>query len=210
MSAAPAPVARTWVVLGSSTAAGAGASSGAGWVAQIEKNYGARGVRLVNAAKNGLTSWHALPGNVATRGDRPAPDPQANIDFALAQNPGAILLAFPTNDIAQGYSAAEVIANLTTLRRLAAARGIPALVVGTQPRILSAERLALLTAIDNGLAAEFGACMTQVRASLAGPDGRIAAQYDSGDGVHLNNAGHQVIADAVRQTIDSKACISVN
>ena len=88
-----------------------------------------------------------------------------------------------------------------------AAAGVPVVVTSTQPRNLTSAQLAQLQTIDQRLSAGVGACFVQVNAALAGTDGKLAAQYDAGDGVHPNDAGHRVIATKVQQLLDGGACV---
>jgi lysophospholipase L1-like esterase len=140
---------------------------------------------------------------------RPQPDPTANIDQALARKPVLLIVSYPTNDTALGYSADETVNNLLAIRAQALAAGVPVLLLSTQPRNLNEAQLAQLRTIDTRLAASVGACFVELRAALAGADGRLAAGFDSGDGVHPNEAGHGVIATRIREYVDSSKCIRI-
>jgi acyl-CoA thioesterase-1 len=212
----PAPVqaipavklnAGTWVVIGSSTAEGAGAAPGKGWVALTQASYEDRGARIVNLAKGGTTTYQGRSTTAPTVAGRPAPDPERNIDKALSLKPAFFVVYYPTNDTALGYSIDETVNNLLTIRALALAANVPVIILSSQPRDLPAEKLAQLRVIDERLAAAVGACFVEAYQPLSGADGRLASTYDSSDGVHPNGAGHQLIANRVKTLIDSQKCV---
>lgn len=199
----------TWVVMGSSTAAGAGAPAGKGWAAQLGTIYGPRGAQLANIAKGGTVTYEGLGTNAARVAGRPAPDPAVNIDQALARRPVLLIVSYPTNDTALGYSVDETVNNLLAIRAQALAAGVPVVLSSTQPRKLTDAQLGQLRTIDQRLAASVSACFVDVRQALAGADGRLAPGYDSGDGVHPNEAGHAVIAAQVTELIKTERCVRI-
>lgn len=201
-------VSATWVVMGSSTAFGAGASAGNGWVEQVRRAYAAQLVTVVNLAKGGSVTYQGLASGTTPPVGRPAPDVLANIDSALARQPKVLVLAYPTNDTALGYTVDETVSNLLAIRAIALASGINVLVMSTQPRNLSATLIARLETLDDRMSATVGGCFVPVRSALAGPDGKLAPVYDSGDGVHPSDAGHTLIADRARAVVDSGACFA--
>ena len=209
----PAPVAQvrpgTWVVMGSSTAAGAGAPAGKGWVALLGATHAASGAQIANIAKGGTVSYEGLSVNAARLAGRPPSDPAGNIDQALSRKPVLLIVSYPTNDTALGYSVDETVGNLLAIRAQALAAGVPVVVTSTQPRNLSDAQLAQMRVIDERMAASAGACFVDVRQALAGPDGRLAAHLDSGDGVHPNEAGHQLIVQQVQAVLTSARCVKL-
>lgn len=187
-----------WAVLGSSTAAGTGASTGHGWVDQLQAVKAAQGIRLQNLARPGTLSYEALPGTSVPPAGRPAPNPALNTDGVLAYRPQLVLLSFPTNDLDAGITADETAANLRVMRVALSAGGARALVLGTQPRdAFDADQRASQQALDRQLGTDFGACFVPLFDGLAGTDGRILPALAAGDGVHLNDAGHAVIEQRV-------------
>ena len=208
-ASAPVVAPGAWVVLGSSTAAGAGASAGAGWVDRLREGVAFAGVSVHNLAKGGTVTYEGLSASEPPVPGRPAPDASINVDRALELAPRLILVSWPTNDTALGYSADETVRNLLAIRASASARGVPAILLSTQPRAMPDAQLALLPRIDERLAAELGPCFVAVREALAAPDGTIAPAFDSGDGVHPNDAGHALIHDRVRAAVDSGRCVTL-
>jgi lysophospholipase L1-like esterase len=210
---APAAVAPSvqpgaWVVLGSSTAAGSGASNPASaWTAGLAANHAAHGVTLANLAVGGSTTYEALPTGTAPVAGRPAVDGAHNTTAALALGPKLVLISFPTNDTALGYSVDETVTNLLAMRSALQAGGAAVVLLSTQPRDLSDVLLARLPQIDQRLSDAAGACFVPVRAALAGSDGRLAPAYDSGDGVHPNDAGHALILQRVEDRLAAGDCV---
>lgn len=218
-ASAPGPVATppvaqvaagTWVVMGSSTAAGAGAPEGKGWVALLSMAYAGRGAQVVNIAKGGTVTYEGLSTASARVSGRPAPDPAINIDQALSRKPVLLIVSYPTNDTALGYSVDETVNNLLAVRSQALAAGVPVVISSTQPRNLNAAQLSQMQTIDQRVAARIGECLVNVHQLLAGADGKLAPLYDSGDGVHPNEAGHRVIATQVQSLLNSDKCIRLS
>ena len=192
----------TWVVLGSSTAAGTGASPGQAWADRLRAEAVAARAGIDNRARPGTVTWQAMPAGTARPADRPATIASMDIDAVLATRPTLLMLASPTNDTLQGYAADETIANLVALRRRALDAGTAVVVLSTQPRNdASAARRATLRTIDTAMAAEVGACFVAVRAALEGESGGLSATFDSGDGVHPNDAGHALIHERLRAVV---------
>lgn len=201
----------TWVVLGSSTAAGIGAPPNQGWAARLAAQMRPANVNLVNLARGGLQSSQALPAGEPAPGGQPPPDPAVNVDAALAHTPALLILAFPSNDAAAGVPAAESVANLRKVVAHAASRpgrSAATLVLGTQPRAgLDATQRTALVETDARAASEFGPCFVPLREALSDPDGEPAAAYAAGDGIHLNAAGHALILARVNAALTSARCV---
>ena len=197
----------TWAVIGSSSAAGAGASSGQAWVARLQSAVQGGNVQISNLARGGTTTYQGLPASAAPVAGRPAPDATFNIDAALSGTPKLVLVSYPSNDTALSYAVDETLRNLLAIRAEALARGAAVVLLSTQPRALTPAQLAQMPQIDAGLRAAAGDCFVELREALAGPDGRLAPAYDSGDGVHPNDAGHALIFQRVRSLIDGGRCV---
>jgi lysophospholipase L1-like esterase len=207
-TATPLVAPGTWVVLGSSTAAGVGAPSGQGWVDLLARHVQPRGVQVQNLARNGLQSSQALPVGTPLPLGRPAPDAAVNLDAALASGPALLLLAFPTNDAVAGVPAADTVAAWRLMAQRAAAAGASTLVLSTQPRAgLSTAQLAVLEASDREASSSFGPCFVPLRAGLAGPDGAPSPAFSAGDGIHLNAAGHAWVQARVVELLESGRCV---
>lgn len=198
----------TWVVMGSSSAAGVGASAGQSWVARLQASQQARQVTVQNIARGGTLSYQALATGSVPPGGRPQPDPGLNITRALGFSPRLVLLSFPTNDVVAGYSAEETVANLGSLQAAARSAGSATLVLGVQPRdgLNSAQR-AVLTNTDTRLAELAGPCFVGLFQALADANGQIAAAYAAGDGIHLNDTGHALVQQRVQAVLENGRCV---
>jgi len=198
----------TWVVLGSSTAAGTGAASGQGWVDLLGGAEQPRGVNLTNLARSGLLTTQALPAGTSLSPDRAAPDPSVNIDRALTLSPKLVLLSFPTNDGVAGVPASETVAHWQAIARRAASAGAATLVLSTQPRDgLDGTQRAALDETDRLASKAFGPCFVPLRAVLSDGQGHIAAALSAGDGIHLNAQGHRVVYEQVMAALSAGRCV---
>jgi lysophospholipase L1-like esterase len=199
-----------WVVMGSSTAAGVGATTGNAWPERMAAALLSRQVTLRNLARAGAVTPQALPAAAPAPAPRPAPDPTMNIDLALSGQPTLILLSFPTNDVVAGYPAQETVANLRSLRLTAAAAGSAAVLLGVQPRSgLTAEQRSSQAEVDRQLAIDAGPCFLPLYDALADPanPSEIAPAYAAGDGIHLNDAGHARIWALLQALLAQGQCV---
>ena len=197
----------TWAVMGSSTAAGAGATFGNGWVELLQLDFPDHATGLANVAKGGAVTYQGLSALTPPVPGRPSPDPAANIDEALFHNPVLLLVSYPSNDTGVGYAEDETVNNILAIRSFALSHFVPVIVVSSQPRSdFTPDQLFKLTRIDERLASAVGPCFVEVRSVLEDESGKPAAEY-SHDGVHPNNAGHGVIAERVRAVIESGECV---
>jgi lysophospholipase L1-like esterase len=197
-------------VLGSSTAEGEGASSLANsWVGLLEHALSqVANVSITNLATGGYTTLELLPGSGAS----------GSIDAALGEHPDLIVVALAgSNDLDIGTSTASYLSRLTQLRDTARAAGIPTFFVGTAPKDLSDnERLQLAdwnAQMRSRFAtcwvpanAAYSPCFVDIFADLANTDLNILSQYDSGDGIHLNDAGHRVLFQDAVEIIEPYLC----
>lgn len=188
------------VVLGSSTAAGTGATpSDSSWVTRFSAwlTAVAPGSSVINRAKNGYDSYDIVPG--ATD------DPTRTITYALAQNPNMIIVNLPSNDTNNGISIEETMDNFRLIKSLADAQGVKIFFTTTQPRNFS--NLALRDELQqqaDSIRAAFGNYVIDIYDELTdfSNNKAIKAIYSSGDGIHLNNAGHKYIYSVARNTIE--------
>lgn len=200
----PAAPPRTFVVLGSSTAAGIGVTDpAASWVQRFAATLEAADPsnEVVNLATPLLTSFDVLPSGWVVPGNRPAANPAHNVTRALELGPDAIIINLPSNDIGRGYGPGELLANLDRIAGTAANAGVEVWVTTTQPaRLAATERQRLQNARD-AIIGRFGDHAINLWPGLAAPDGTLAPAYDSGDGIHLNAAGHQLVSERVAAAV---------
>ena len=201
------------VVLGSSSAAGEGASSSSrGWVSLLSsalEDAVATEWHSNNLAQGGYTTNELLPGS-GTNG---------NIDDALELEPDLVIVALAgSNDLSAGTSETTFLSRMTTLRDTARTAGVPVFFLSTAPKDLStSERQALRDWAEAmgmrftscwapGRDAEYSPCFVDIFEPLANDSLGIEAAYNAGDGIHLNDAGHQVIFEAARDVVTAYVC----
>jgi lysophospholipase L1-like esterase len=186
----------TFVILGSSTAAGAGARPiSMSWANRYATYLAHTSVNnvVINRASGGYTTYHCLPTGTPPTPNRPNPDVTRNITYALAQHPSAIILSLPTNDVALGYAVEETERNFQTIAAAARAARVPLWISTSQPRNLTDAKRANLVIVRDFIFQTFGSNALDFWTGLAAPDGTLLKACDSGDGTHPNNLGHAVL-----------------
>lgn len=189
------------VVVGSSTAAGTGPSSvNNAWVWKYRDYLTQSDTRysVDNLALGGYTTYNILPtGTTIPVGVSQTIDLQRNITKALQLNPTGIIVNMPSNDTAQNYSAADQIANYQLIKNTANAQNVPLWTASPQPRNFgNASMTAIQGEVLNSMVPAFGDYTFDFWTTLALVNGDINPIYNA-DGVHLNNAGHQILFDRV-------------
>jgi acyl-CoA thioesterase I len=199
-------------VIGSSTAAGFGASNDeSSWVARLESSLVAAvtaGVSVSNLAVGGYSGYDLMPGSGAS----------GSIDVAILERPDLILVGLAgSNDLVADITSTIFIDQLTTLRDTARAAGIPTFFVGTLPKNMSTADRELLALWNDQMAVNFSACwisdatpayspcFIDVFDQLADASLGIAVALDSGDG-HPNDAGHGILFDSADKIIKPYVC----
>lgn len=207
-SSAPLVTPGSWVVLGSSTAAGVGAPPGQGWAAQLAAQLAPAGVRIHNLARKGLLSSEVLPRQVTLDSGLPAPMAEVDADTALALTPTLMLLSFPSNDAAAGVPPADTVTAWQQVAAVAKRQDVATLVLGMQPRPgFTAKQRALQEQTETAALAAFGPCYVTLYDALAAPGGTLAREYRAADGDHLNAAGHALVHARVAAALASGRCV---
>jgi acyl-CoA thioesterase I len=198
------------VVLGSSTAAGTGASSpNRSWVGQLsswlDKQHS---MAVKNFAVPGALTTVALCTNTAGLKEKETWFALQSVDRAIATGATHLILAFPSNDATAGLPASTTIANLMKIRQCAHAASLKVAVLSTLPRSgLTAEQKRTVSDVDTQVRQMFASCYIDVYAALAETGSQEPARtLSAGDGVHYNDRGHAVIYSAVRRFIESGSC----
>jgi hypothetical protein len=113
---------------------------------------------------------------------------------ALSLHPNVILLALGDNDIGNDYAASEYQSNYDSLKSAAEKAGVIFWVTTTVPRTTldSAGRLEVL-AFRKRILERYAPRAIDFFDGLGSPDGKYLAQYNSGDGIHTNNRGHEIL-----------------
>ena len=189
------------VVLGSSTAAGAGpAHPLQAWAARYEHFLQQQSgeFRLTNLAQPGYLSYQLMPTGFLPPAGRPWPDPKHNLTRALQLRPDALLINLPSNDTDAGYSLPEQLDNLRYLAQQAQKRGVAVWVTTTQPREFHPDKVRLQEQLRDSISVHFGERSIDFWSGLGDCAGWPLPEYNAGDGVHLNAAAHQIFFERVK------------
>lgn len=192
------------VVLGSSTANGAEVASNQSWVEKLDSAMTANNANytLTNLAANGLNTYHVR--ETGTSGAGFTADPAHNITAALALNPDIIIVNLPSNNVEDNIDASTTVGHYSELFSLASSQGVEIFFTTTQPRnFSSSSKRHLLETEADAVRVAFDERVIDIYDNLTdfGNDNRIKAQFDSGDGVHLNGSGHYYIFTEVIKTV---------
>lgn len=201
------------VILGSSTAYGNGASNitkswaymYAEYLKTIDSNY-----IVDNLAVAGTTTYSAQADNYVPPAGRPAPLLGHNITTAINLNADAIIINFPSNDIAQNFTLTEQEDNFKRITLKAEKNNILVWVATPQPRnTLTQAQITSQNKLYSWIINYYGAKAIDFHRGLASATDSILHKYDSGDGLHVNNEGHQILYNRVfKESIPDSLCNS--
>jgi len=201
------------VVIGSSTAAGFGASrDGTAWADRLDETMAdLAAFTLTNLAVGGHTTADLLPAS-GVRG---------NVDDAIALGPQLLVVSLGgSNDLSGEMTTERFVAELAQVRDAAEAAGVPTFFMGTLPKNLTPWDRELLKAWDAAMATQFGTCWIPgdsgaheqcfigVFDVLADTTLGLAPEYDSGDG-HPNDAGHALLFEHSLRVIEPYVCATI-
>ena len=212
------------VVLGSSTAAGSGVQDvNNSWVNRYTKYLQTLDPtnQVINLAKGGYTTFAIMPTGTPsydTGSNILSVDTERNIDKALSYNPGAIIINMPTNDVSNGIPVDTQMDNFKTVIDMAEAAGVKVWITTSQPhnfgesydgpygdgkepdpwKQTARDQFRELT---ERIMATYGERAIDFYTDIATEDGYsfIRPEYDSGDGVHLNDAAHAILFEKVKE-----------
>jgi lysophospholipase L1-like esterase len=189
-------------VIGSSTAAGMGATPiDSSWVNLTKSYYQQLGLidTIYNRAVSASTTYDGMPTGFTPPSGRPAPELAYNITKALSYNPDIVLVAYASNDVYDGYTLQETLSNLRTIYQAVLAAGKIAYVMTTQPRNMTTAQQEIQKEERDSILAEFPAFSLNFYNPVVAADSlSINPIYSFGDGIHLNNAGHQQLYQVVK------------
>lgn len=182
------------VIIGSSIASGQGASNyDNSWAGTLKNDSGDN---IINNAKSGYLTYHFLPETVPNKIGVKT-DVERNITASLKLNPDLIIFSITTNDIANGFTVDQYIANMRIMTDLCEANHVLFLVGSTSPRALDSAGIKSLIEINTRLKASYEDKFVDYYTELTNLENfRIKKIYDLGDALHPNDAGHRVIFDA--------------
>jgi hypothetical protein len=216
MGGAPADGPIKVVIIGSSTPAGKNldnATYGGTTLADSWPNrYAAylptvrAGSTVVNLAVSGIGTWEGLPTGSTAHTGPGAPAPNAgcstpcNITAALAQNPDAIIVNFPSGDVVDDWTVDQVIANLHTIEDAATQAGVPIWIATSQPAGgITSQQITLLEDQRTRTLADFGEHALDFWTPLAANDGTQKPELSLTDAaVHPNAEGHRLLFEVVK------------
>lgn len=198
------------VILGSSTSACTGPSSFANcYVAKLDAYFDGIGrpIDIVQLAVGGYNPYKGMPTSYTPSG-LPGPydynpDPNNNITKAVSLNPDAILVNYPTNAF-DALTIGQIMYALRTIRDSGAKAGIPVFITTSQPRNAApfdtfAARQKLKEVRDSVLA-QFGNHAINFWDGLADPTTYEIIPTYNADNIHLNDAGHDILFQRVRDS----------
>ena len=192
------------IVLGSSTAAGYGASvPDSAWVARLRASFqknqsDGKDTIIDNRAVPGYVTYQSLPTNYPTPPNRPFPDPNANTTYVLNSNPRpeVVIINYPTNDIVNNYSPKEMMDNLRYMFQQLNSNGIRTYITTTQPRNsgTDATQRTLLRQLLDSIQINFSNYAVDFWDDLVTTDGSNMLRADlTPDGIHPNDQGHRYL-----------------
>lgn len=190
------------VVIGSSTAAGVGPSvADSAWVNRFSNTLYQRDTRFVvtNLARGGYTTFHLLPDDAIIPDNiNVTIDSARNISAALSYDPYAVIINLPSNDVANGFAVAQQIENFKKITNRAAEEGALSWVCTTQPRNFNLPlQIEAQENARDSIYAIYGDFAIDFWSEMADSNSMVASQFDSGDGVHLNDWGHNILTQRV-------------
>lgn len=193
------------VVIGSSTAEGAGAwPTDSSWVNRLklsvtrDKGDGADTV-VYNLGKGGYTTYRGRENGYVPPPGNFGPDPERNITKALSLNPDIILVNFPSNDVANNMSTQATIENYQMYNSLASAAGKKIYFLTAQPRnSLEYDQKLQLRDQKDMIISTFQSRAINAWDYLVADDGLNIKTEVNADGTHVNNKGHRLIFEEVQ------------
>ena len=190
------------VVLGSSTAAGSGPSTlDSAWVWRYRDTLFQNDTRfrVTNLARGGFTTYNLLPtGTEIPDGINQSVDTSRNITQALSLNPQGLIINLPSNDAANFYSVEDQLSNYDRILAELQALNIPHWICSPQPRNFSnSEQVIIQTELRDSTFQRFGDFAIDFWREFSSATGLLLSFWDSGDGVHLNDAAHRVLLERV-------------
>ncbi|MEP6673558.1 MAG: SGNH/GDSL hydrolase family protein [Ferruginibacter sp.] len=195
------------VVMGSSTAAGTGASTYANsWVGRLNAYYHQNtsdnlDTIVTNIAIGGYNSYNELQSGLAPVPSRPyPPDSARNVDKALSFSPDVIIINLPTNDIASTYTKTEYMYNLRQMYSKIIAANVRCYITTTQPRNLPVAQRQYLKDLVDSIKTVFGIYSIDFWTDIVtgGDTNQIRYAVSAGDSIHVNDLGHNYLFIRVR------------
>lgn len=192
----------TIVVLGSSTAEGAGPCCLDSAWAYMYKAYLKElnpKSRLINLARGGYVTYKVMPDGQISPTKRWKSDSLRNITRALSYQPDAIIVNLPSNDVTRKVPVNEQLNNLDSLFAIAEKAHVPLWICTTQPITSLKKRREKQIVVKDYISNTYGKYAIDFWSGLAEEDGRIKPIYNAGDGIHLNSLAHKILFERVKE-----------
>lgn len=126
---------------------------------------------------------------------------QDNISAALRRNPDAVLINLPSNDTATGTTLEEQMDDFARVTARVDTASVLVWVATTQPYNFGEQAQRMLQMqVRDAINVKYGNYALDFWTPFAEADGTIKPIYDSGDGAHLNDDAHAVLAQEVIET----------
>lgn len=184
------------VILGSSTAAGTGPSTlDSAWVWRYRDFMFQNDTRkrVTNLARGGFTTYNIIPtASQIPEGVNQTIDPARNVTMARSLNPDAVIINLPSNDAANGFSVATQLTNYSLMTDSLDVDSIVYWIATPQPRnnFNTAQKQIQLDLRDSTFAI-FGDFAIDFYNGFQTAENDLDPAFDSGDGVHMNDAAHR-------------------
>lgn len=214
------------VILGSSTAEGAGASVRENsWVSRFSRYVKDVDVtnEVVNLAKGGYTTCAIMPNGTPdylTNGHLLTVDTLRNIDKALSLFPDIIIINMPTNDTSNGIPIQVQLSHFETIVDKARTHGVKVWITTSQPHnfgehyqppysdnylpdVAKQKFRNQFGVLSKEIIKRYGDYAIDFYTGIATDDGYgfIKPEYDSGDGVHLGDKAHAELFERVKKKV---------
>ena len=200
-------------IIGSSTAAGTGASpSDSSYVNRLNYYYNNLGISLTvhNLAVGGYNCFRGLPTSFLTDPPPPpfelldVPYPNNNQTKALSFGPDVVIVGYPSNYYHfEEWTVAKILEAHQIIYDSVIAAGKICYITTPQPRqdggtFGTPELRQKLKDIRDAMMVQFGNFAIDFWTGIALADNTINPIYSAGDNIHLNNAGHKELFKRVR------------
>ena len=177
------------------------------WASIVLRYYKGFGLldTLVNLGRPGTTTFFGLPAGSTYPDGTPMVANLYNVTAALDPNrfdADIVFISYASNDVDSQWSVHQTMANLRTMYQTVVNAGKIAYVTTTQPRStwnigVPADNWAHQREERDSILLQFGAHSLNFYDPIAAPDGNNINALYYYDGIHVNNAGHQVLANVV-------------
>ncbi|MFY7840658.1 MAG: PKD domain-containing protein, partial [Lacibacter sp.] len=197
----PGQVSKKVVWIGSSTLAGAGASTeDSALVWRVGNYYTSMGVMSswLNLGVSGANVFQGMPNGYVPTGSQSAPDVTHNVTYALNQGADIVIVGYPSNAYdGNSITITEIMFAYRTIFNTVVNAGKKCYIMTAQPRpAFGTTGRNLLKQVADSIMVQFPNNYIQAYYNIV-QTGTHNLLYNSGDDIHLNNTGHRVLFNSV-------------